>query len=146
MLWLFKYRSKLFSFWFAFYTIFQRDGERKQLNESWDCHWGLGSETTCPCTVSSHHLSSWLRRQPAHQPRTLFWSISTPSDGFFLHLQATNIWVCFCNSIHAICKTKYASHKYLHKAELQNVAGCGSVVGTKGTRQATDTEAWKSTK
>lgn len=101
----------------------------------------------CPCIAFPHHVSSWLRRQPAHQPRTLLWSISTPCNGFSLHLQTASFWVSFYNSIDAICKTKYASHKHLHKAKLRKVAGCDSVLGTKGTSQrSTGTEAGNPTK
>jgi len=55
-----------------------------------------------PHITSPRHCFHRLRRQPVRQPRTLLSSLPTPSNGFSLHLQTTNIWVCFYSNTRAI--------------------------------------------
>lgn len=98
--------------------------------ERQDCHWGWGLATLCP-HITPHHCSHWLSRQPALQPRT--------HHPFPLHLMASlytyrpqTFGLVFVIASEPSGKMKYTSPKYPHKAEVQNMTRCDSMVGTKG--------------
>lgn len=92
-----------FSLFFCLSPCTEQDGHHCLSSQEGETRLPLGLGFSC--YVPSHHLSSPLLSQ-AQQTAKDSSSLPTPSNGFSLHLQTTNIWACFCNSKCAIWQNK----------------------------------------
>lgn len=81
----------------------EQDGDHCLSSQQGETELSLGLRFSC--YVPLHLLSSLLlseAQQTGSASAKDSASLPTPSNGFSLHLQTTNIWACFCNSKCAI--------------------------------------------